>query len=306
MNKRLRIFLNLVLVLVLAVSAVVLVIQQIRWHESAKAQEKAAEAAQFTPPVQTEAPPLPSRFLAPSEPAQSEDPGVSEMPPEPTEAPPEPSAPAEPEPEETDPVADGLSKVNLAALQSVNPDVVGWIYVPGTNISYPLLQGVDNSYYLEHSWEKRWTGGGSIYIDWRCSRALDGFNTILYGHRMNNGTMFGPLQRYESLDFWRMYPYVYIVDSTYVHRYAVFAAGEISVTSEIYTTVEGGTPEERQAFLDLCTDSSQLDTGVLLGPEDKVLTLSTCTYVGGRETRWVVQAVLDQVYEGAVADLAGM
>lgn len=297
MNKHLRIILNLILALVLVVSIGVLVVQQVRWHKSAKAQEKAVEAAQFTPPAETEAPPLPSRFLAPSEPAQSEAPGTSE-------APPESSAPAEPEPEETDPVVDGLSKVNLAALQAVNSDVVGWIYIPGTNISYPLLQGVDNSYYLEHSWEKRWTGGGSIYIDYRCSRALDSFNTILYGHRMTNGTMFGPLQNYDSMDFWRMYPYVYIVDSVNVHRYVVFAAGEISVTSAIYTTVDGGTPEERQVFLDLCTDSSQIDTGVVLDPEDKVLTLSTCTYIGGRETRWVVRAVLDQVYEGAVSDLA--
>lgn len=259
MDRRLRIGLETVLVLIIIAGAAVLLSQQIRWRESAAAQERAVQTVHFTPPSLT------------------------------LEA-----APFDPErdPEEPDPVAEELAALDLAPLREINEEVAGWLYVPGTEISYPILQAADNDYYLKHTWEKKWNGGGSIFLDYRCSGDFTDFNTILYGHRMNNGTMFAPLRAYTDQDFWRDHPYVYVADGARVYRYEIFAAWEAGVTSIVYA-VDG----DRQRLLDSFLGASQIDTGLVPGTEDTLLTLSTCTG-NGHATRWVVQAVLAQVYEG--------
>lgn len=109
---------------------------------------------------------------------------------------------------------------------------------------------------------------------------------------MNNGTMFAPLREYTDQDFWRDHPYVYVADGARVYRYEIFAAWEAGVTSIVYA-VDG----DRQRLLDSFLGASQIDTGLVPGTEDTLLTLSTCTG-NGHATRWVVQAVLAQVYEG--------
>lgn len=267
MSKRLRIGLNIVLALIFAAGIGVLLAQQLRWKDSADSAERAGRMAKFTPPS--------------AAPAQTAPPAAASWPAQPEQA--------------TDPVVQALMEVDLDALREVNPDVAGWLYIPGTEISYPILQGADNDYYLKHTWEKKWNGGGSIFLDWRCSRDFGSFNTIIYGHQMNNGTMFASLHLYEDQDFWREYPNVYAAADGGVYRWEVFAAWEAGVTSQVYAT-GFDTPEERQAFVDLCLEASQIDTGVVPGPEDRLLTLSTCTG-SGHAARWVVQARLAEVYD---------
>lgn len=206
-----------------------------------------------------------------------------------------PPAPAGP-PEVPDPVAEALAELDLAALRAVNPDVAGWIYIPGTDISYPVLQGPDNDYYLRHTWERKWNGGGSIFLDWRCSPDFEGYHTVVYGHRMNNGSMFAQLHSFADQDFLQEHPSVYVADAARVRRYDIFAVWEPSVTSPVYSA-DLSTPEARREFVELCLSSSQAEAGeVSPGPEDKLLTLSTCTS-HGHATRWVVQAVLARTYD---------
>ncbi len=193
-----------------------------------------------------------------------------------------------------DPAAEELMQIDLAALQAVNPEVLGWICIPGTQLSYPLLQGEDNDFYLEHTWEKEPNSGGSIYMDMRCAPDLTCFNTILYGHRMRNGSMFAALKYYKDQDFWQEHPSVYIADSSGVHVYDIFAAWEPKTASAVYAT-DFDSAERRQVFLDACIKRSCLDTGLTPGPHDKILTLSTCTG-RGHATRWVVQACLVREY----------
>lgn len=200
-------------------------------------------------------------------------------------------SPALAEGETADPAAEELAGLDLAALAAVNPDVAGWIYIPGTTVSYPVLQGQDNDYYLRHTWERKWNSCGSIFLDSRVPRDFSGGNTIIYGHQMKNGTMFTPLHGYGDADFWREHPSIYVADGACVRRYEVFAAWEPEVTSPVFAA-DG---VDRQELLALCLRSSQLDTGLEPGPEDPLLTLSTCTD-RGHATRWVVQGVLAQVY----------
>ena len=188
-----------------------------------------------------------------------------------------------------DPYAQALKDMDFSALRQQNPDVLGWILIPGTRVSYPVVQGTDNSYYLDHTWRGGKNYVGAIFMECRNSGDLSDFNTIIYGHRMNNRSMFGTLSQYKSRSYWQAHPYVYLTDDSGTHRYEIFAAGEVSVDSDVYR-LGLRSDSSRQSFLDSCLALSALNTGVTPHTYDKVLTLSTCTG-NGHATRWVVQAV---------------
>ena len=188
-----------------------------------------------------------------------------------------------------DPYAQALKDMDFSALRQQNPDVLGWILIPGTRVSYPVVQGTDNSYYLDHTWQGGKNSVGAIFMECRNSGDLSDFNTIIYGHRMNNRSMFGTLSQYKSRSYWQAHPYVYLTDDSGTHRYEIFAAGEVSVDSDVYR-LGLRSDSSRQSFLDSCLALSALNTGVTPHTYDKVLTLSTCTG-NGHATRWVVQAV---------------
>ena len=188
-----------------------------------------------------------------------------------------------------DPYAQALKDMDFSALRQQNPDVLGWILIPGTRVSYPVVQGTDNSYYLDHTWRGGKNSVGAIFMECRNSSDLSDFNTIIYGHRMNNRSMFGTLSQYKNRSYWQAHPYVYLTDDSGTHRYEIFAAGEVSVDSDVYR-LGLRSDSSRQSFLDSCLALSALNTGVTPHTYDKVLTLSTCTG-NGHATRWVVQAV---------------
>ena len=182
-----------------------------------------------------------------------------------------------------------LKKTDLTALREVNPDVLGWIVIPDTQLDYPLMDGEDNQYYLEHTWDKKANSAGSIFLEKTSSSDLNDYHTVIYGHRMNNGSMFGSLGKYTALEYWEKHPYVYIVDDNGVHRYEIFAAYEANIGSRTYQVGFSG-EESKEAFLEHCLTSSVIETGIVPTTEEKILTLSTCTSVGHENLRWVVQA----------------
>ncbi len=200
------------------------------------------------------------------------------------------TAPVEPEEVWVDPYADALSNMDFAALREVNSDVLGWILIPGTAISYPLVQGDNNSFYLKRTWRLTSSVVGAIFMDAQCSADFSDFNTVIYGHRMNNGSMFAGLAKYKNLSYYKSHPTVYITDDAGSRAYEIFAAYEVSVTGDTYRI--GMTKEsDKQAFIDYCLAQSLYDTGVVPTVYDSVVTLSTCTG-RGHATRWVVQVVL--------------
>ena len=105
----------------------------------------------------------------------------------------------------------GVPEVDFDALLQVNSDVIGWIYIEDTDISYPLLCGRDNQQYLFQSYEKKYLTAGSIYIDYRCSRDFTDSRTVVYGHNMHNGSMFGKLDKFTKESYMKKHPYVYIL-----------------------------------------------------------------------------------------------
>lgn len=204
------------------------------------------------------------------------------------------------EPEDTSdgwkelPVEDEFMKTfetkNLDVLRTINEDVIGWITIPDTPISYPIMKGEDNEYYLKTTWNRESNFVGSIFLECMNSPDFTDFNTIVYGHNMFDDTMFGSLNEYKNLDYWKEHPYVYTYDDRGCHRYEVFAAYVADVESDTYR-LGFSKDEAKTDFIQYCLSESEIDTGIIPTVNDKILTLSTCTNYG-YSTRWVVQARL--------------
>lgn len=202
-----------------------------------------------------------------------------------------------------DPFAVELAKKNLSALREVNPDVIGWIEIPGTQLAYPIMDGDDNEYYLEHTWDKQSNTFGSVFLECFNNSDLRDFNTLIYGHRMMNGSMFGSLKYFRNKEYFQKHPYVYILDASGVHRYEIFSAYTAPVNSMAFEY--GFLNEEMiRLFLEYCVSKSEIDTGVVPTLNDKILTLVTCTGKG-YEARWVVQACLRGAEENTKSILSG-
>lgn len=198
-------------------------------------------------------------------------------------------------PDGEDPYIQALEELDLQALREVNPDVVGWILIPDTVINYPLMQGEDNNYYLERTWDQKSNAMGSIFLEQLSSPDLTDPNTIIYGHNMNDGSMFACLRNYREQAFWDAHPYVYILSDFGVYRYEIFSSYVASIKSNTYG-VEFPTESSWLRFLEKALEDSVIDTGVQPEPTDRVLTLSTCTGAN-RSARWVVHARLKMVLE---------
>lgn len=209
---------------------------------------------------------------------------------------PAPAPTPSPPPAETvppDPCAEALMGLDIGALQAENADVRGWIEIPGTELSYPLLQGEDNQYYLNHTWQKQPNSAGSIFLECTNPPDLSGYHTLVYGHRMTNDSMFGTLKYYADPAYRQQHPSVYIAMPDGVYRYDIFAAFTAHVRSMVYRLDLDGKGEDFVAF---CLDNSEIHTGISPSPEDRILTLSTCVDMGQSDYRWVVQAYLVHVY----------
>lgn len=193
------------------------------------------------------------------------------------------------QPEEQQPVAP--INVDFASLKSINDDVIGWIYMEALpQISYPMVQGKDNNMYLHQTYEKNYNFAGTIFIDYENKRDFSDCNTLVYGHNMKNGSMFGMLKKYRADEtLYNTSKYFWILTPKKNYRYEIIAAYTTSVNSETYTLFKGPGSEfleyEKKMFQnsEIQTDASAEDADV----KDKIVTLSTCT--GNQATRFVVQ-----------------
>lgn len=201
----------------------------------------------------------------------------------------ESAAAEEPAPVYIDPYAQALADMDFVALREQNTDVLGWIVIPNTKVSYPLVQGEDNDYYLNHTWRKTRSVVGAIFMEQQSSADLTDFNTIIYGHRMNNRSMFGRLLDYKKQSYWQDHPRFYITDDSGTHTYEIFAAYEPAVGSTPYC-IRFSNDTEKQTFINYGLEHSVIETGVVPEVTDRIVTLSTCTG-NGHATRWVVQGV---------------
>ena len=180
-------------------------------------------------------------------------------------------------------------------LKSQNPEMTAWIAFDTLDISYPVMHGEENTYYLTHTFSGKTNSSGSIFMEAGNSGDFTDFHTLLYGHNMKNGSMFGLLKKYSEEEFYQGNEFftVYLEDRYY--RYQIFSVHNVAVTDQVYTI--GFAPnQEFEDFVERLNRQAWYDTGITAGVNDKVVTLSTCS--ASDEIRYVVHAVM--VGEGVV------
>lgn len=160
-----------------------------------------------------------------------------------------------------------------------NQDIVGWIKIADTNIDYPVLQGEDNDFYLKHNPQKEYSFRGSIFMDYRNNDTAKDQNTILYGHYVNDKSMFYDLKYYKEKSFYTKDGHDTIEFNTYKRpmRWQIFSVTIRDGVDE-YDIVDFENDEEYQSYLDEIVSKSIYDTGVNVTTDDRILTLSTCSY----------------------------
>ena len=185
-------------------------------------------------------------------------------------------------PPETKPLPELTAFEKYRAVQEQNSDFVGWISVPGTNIDYPVMQTVDNpNFYLKRGFDKQYSDYGVPYVQENCDLALSD-NCVIYGHHMNNGTMFADLCKYESEDFYKAHRTIHFDTLFGFGEYEIVAVFKTVAYSEhgfkYYHFVYAESAADFDDYIAKCKALALYDTGVTAEYGDRLITLSTCEY----------------------------
>jgi sortase B len=181
-------------------------------------------------------------------------------------------------------------------LREVNDEIYAWIYVPGTEVDYPVLQSQKNGedYYLNHNLDGSSGYPGCIYTQALNSMDFTDFVTVLYGHNMKDGTMFKSLHNYSDEDFFdtNRYIYIYTPEKTFV--YEIFAAVKFN-DRNILKNYDMSSENDRADFInDLYGNRDMTDMinkDISVTTDSKIITLSTCLD-NSSNNRWLVNGVL--------------
>lgn len=169
-------------------------------------------------------------------------------------------------------------------LYNKNKKLIGWLEIDDTNINYPVMQTINNEYYLDHNLNQEYDKNGSIFMDKDCDILKPSTNFILYGHNMKNGKMFGKLSLYSSEDYYKNHKYIQFdtiyekgtYEIMYVFRSQIYTEEEI--VFKYYQFIDVLSEQEFDSYIQAMAELSLYDTGVEAQFGDQLLTLSTCDY----------------------------
>lgn len=178
---------------------------------------------------------------------------------------------------ETETGTTGEIRPQFLELHTINPDIVGWITIDDTKINYPILQGADNDYYLNRNYKNESSVAGSIFMDYRIDLENNNPNTVIYGHRMKDDTMFNSLTKYADKEFFDAHQTVYY-DTLYGSYDAEVFAVYYTTTDFYYIQTDFASKDEFGTLLDNIQEKSMYQTDVQLDEDDQIITLSTCDY----------------------------
>lgn len=186
-------------------------------------------------------------------------------------------------------------RIDFERLRVICPDAIAWIYSPGTVINYPVVQVGDNDYYLEHMADGTRNEGGAIFADYRNKRDFSDYNTLIYGHRMNNGTMFGPLLYYKDQGYYDEHRVMYLYTESKSYKLELVCGFETTDASNVYLV-----PANVKQTRDVVSEgirSSTFKSNVTVDENDRLVTLSTCTELEyGDIHRYVIIAKLTELH----------
>lgn len=182
--------------------------------------------------------------------------------------------------------------VDFESLAGINEDIVAWIEFPACSINYPVVQAEDNEYYLTHTFEKKDNKSGGIFLDMENKNDFSDHNSIIYGHNMKNGSMFGRLKKlYQETNLRSSNPYFYIIlkDNT-VLKYEIFSYYIDNYNSSAYSIPQ--TEEELETYIEYCKSHTIETISIPVDKDDKIVTLATCSGAAGSDKRFLVHGVL--------------
>lgn len=196
---------------------------------------------------------------------------------------------------ETGEASEIVIPVDFEALQKNNPDIYAWIHIPGTSVDYPIVQRPkDNSYYLDHSVTGEKKPEGAIFTENYNTKTFEDPNTVIYGHRMTNDSMFNSLHNYTDRSFFDENRDVHIYMPDKILNYRIFAAylydnRHLLMSFNFWNKEDFG--DYLKAIFSMRRMDAFIDTSMEVTAEDTIITLSTC-YAGKHDQRYLVQAVL--------------
>ena len=187
------------------------------------------------------------------------------------------------------------SSIDVEMLCEINGDYVAWIYLPGTMLDYPVVQGKDNDYYLKRMFNGETNSCGTIFVD---ARNLPGFgdsNTLLYGHHMRNGSMFKTVSYYDEQEYFDAHPYMLILMPE-AHYLVELIAGYTTDSSDHCYDIALSDFTEMNYYLTKAKQKSDFDSWVTVEEGDRLVTLSTCAYAF-ENARYIAIGKLTQLWE---------
>lgn len=184
----------------------------------------------------------------------------------------------------TDDVTERMLKVK--ALKETNQDIVGWLEIENSKISYPVLQGTDNDYYMTHDYKKEYTKEGSLFLDKDYDWSLPSSNLLIYGHNNIGSTeMFADLLNYKKESYYKEHPSIRFTTEKEDAEYEIIAVFESMVyykseknVFRYYYFINAENEEEYNEYVSNAKEASLYDTGKTAKYGEQLMTLSTCAY----------------------------
>ena len=183
---------------------------------------------------------------------------------------------------------------------------MGWIYVPGTQIDYPILQEqkFGESFYLTHNIYRVAQKAGSIFTPAEPEGAAEDVHMLLSGHHMKSGKMFGDLTKYKKEDFYKKHPYVYIYTPDKTSRWGIWTAEHVKDGHSVYLMPYSASSPEYEELRTTLEKNSLYKTPYFgFDLSKRSITMSTCDNIDRTGTgRFIVSAVLDKEIEPVSSD----
>lgn len=167
--------------------------------------------------------------------------------------------------------------LDFAPLKEINTEIVAWLFAEGTPIDYPVLHTDNNSYYLNHLYTGESNKSGSLFLDYRNTGLFTERNTVIYGHYMNDDTMFGSLKLYKEQDFYEEHPTMLLCtpEGDYLIE---LICGTVEDGNYEFVQFEFADEDAFTEYVDAQRSRSTFQSNVELSPGDRIISLCTCSY----------------------------
>ena len=194
--------------------------------------------------------------------------------------------------EQTQPADDIVwPQVDFEALREINPDIVGWLFIENTIINYPVVQGKDNDYYLNHLFDGKYNKSGCIFLDANCASDFSDQHSIIYGHNMRDGAMFAELLEYANQDYYDAHPRALLVTPDDRFEIKLFSGYVTGLTKR--SLLRDFSEEDVTDWTAELAEKSLFAPVEVPTNQERVITFFTCSYEY-REARFILHGYIPE------------